>query len=168
MSEAWLPPLVLLSNSGGDWQSYLELLYRYFEADFIHSKPRWPNKRVGVKRQPEEQGKAATFWHFISEGSVEADRVPDLRRCERIRWPKPVMDSFDDTQPKAVSQIVWWKTERKGEERYVLALADFSYVVVVADRGTYVLPWTAYCVAQPHRQNKLRKEYEDYWKAQKG
>lgn len=167
MSEAWLPPLVLLADSGGDWQSYLELLYRYFEADFIHSKPNWPDKRVGVKRHPEEQGKAATFWHFISEGKVEADRLPDFRRCERIRWPKPVMESFDGSQSKAESHIVWWKSLRGTNESYVLALADFSYVVVVADRETYVLPWTAYCVAQPHRQNKLRKEYENYWKAQK-
>ncbi len=167
MSEAWLPPLVLLSDSGGNWQKYLELLYHYFEAGFIRSKPSWPGKRVGVKRRPEEQGKAATFWHFISEGSVETDRLPDLRRCERIRWPKPVMESFDNAQPETDIRIVWWKSQRGTNESYVLAVADFSYVVIVADRGDYVLPWTAYCVEKTHRQNKLRKEYENYWKTQK-
>jgi hypothetical protein len=45
----------------------------------------------------------------------------------------------------------------------VLALEDFSYVVIVADRGDYVLPWTAYYVEHSHRRNKLRKEYESYW-----
>jgi hypothetical protein len=77
------------------------------------------------------------------------------------------MEGFDHTQPKSESRLVWWKNQRGTNESYVLALADFSYVVVVADRGDYVLPWTAYCVEKPHRQQKLRKEYEVYWKAQK-
>ena len=46
-------------------------------------------------------------------------------------------------------------------------LPDFSYIVVVADRDEYVLPWTAFCVERPHQQHKLRKEYEAYWQAQK-
>ncbi len=39
---------------------------------------------------------------------------------------------------------------------------DFSYVVVLADRGEYVLLWTAYCVEQEHRRQKLRREYEAF------
>lgn len=35
-------------------------------------------------------GKEATFWHMIQEGRIEEDRTPDIRRCERIRWPKPI------------------------------------------------------------------------------
>jgi hypothetical protein len=34
--------------------------------------------------------------------------------------------------------------------------------VVLADRGTFVLPWTAYLVTESHRKRKLQKEYEDY------
>jgi hypothetical protein len=110
---------------------------------------------VAVKRHPELQGKEATFWHFISEGSDEANRTPDLRRCERIPWPRPITDAVDG------GRLHCWKNNtRKGEERYVLALADFSYVVVIADRGSHVLPWTAYCVEQEHRRMKLAKEYQ--------
>ncbi|MNH30689.1 hypothetical protein D3C79_909980 [compost metagenome] len=47
-----------------------------------------PAKRLGLKRHPVIQGKEATFWHMISEGNDEAERLPDLRRCERIRWPR--------------------------------------------------------------------------------
>ena len=101
-------------------------------------------------------GKEATFWHIISEGDVESERLPDLRRCERIRWPRPMIEAIK------FSHIKWWRNKRKEEERIVIALEDFSYVVVLADRGEYVLLWTAYYVEQEHRRQKLRKEYKAY------
>ena len=162
----WLPPLVLLEDSGGDWKIYEEVLYRHFTRDFLDSLPRWPGKRVGLKRQPFSQGKAATFWHFISEGDTEEDRLPDLRRCERICWPRPTMEVFAERKPADGDRIVWWKNERRGEDRYLLALPDFSYLLVVADRGEYVLPWTQYHVEGDRRREKYRKEYTAYWAAQ--
>ena len=167
MSADWLPPLVCLEDSGGDWSAYEEVLYSWFKANFLRSLPRWPGKRVVLKRYPLSQGKEATFWHFISEGQTEEDRVPDLRRCERIRWPRPTMEAFMDRPPTAEDQIVWWKNERRNEPRYLLALRDFSYLVVVADRGDYVLPWTQYCVERNHQREKLRKEFQSYWITQK-
>lgn len=158
-----LPELVLLKDDHGDWNAYLARLYACFTGDFVVSKPHWPGKRVGLKRFPVEQNKEATFWHFISEGETEADRKVDLRRCERIRWPKPVMEAFPNTKPDDQSPILWWKSKRRTNERYVLALPDFSYVVVVDDRGDYVLPWTAYTVEKDHRREKLRREYDSYW-----
>ena len=168
MSTAWLPPLVTLEDSNGDWAGYVERLHAFFVADFVRDRPRWPGKRVGLKRQPEYEGKAATFWHFISEGGVESERIPDLRRCERIRWPRPIMDAFAETRPTPDAPLRWWKSWRGRDESYVLAPADFSYVVVVADRGDFVLPWTAYCVTQDHRRRKLQKEYEAYWQSKNG
>lgn len=168
MSNSWLPALLTLEESGGDWAAYLDGLHQQFLRDFVHSLPVWPGKRVGLKRHPEYDGKSATFWHMISEGVTEADRTPDLRRCERIAWPRPVMDEFDDTPPGvSTSRIVWWKERRGREDRYLLALDDFSYVVVVADRGDFVLPWTAYTVDQPHRRTKLRKAFDEFWQARK-
>ncbi|MBV5305008.1 MAG: hypothetical protein JZU70_12590 [Chlorobium sp.] len=37
-----------------------------------------------------------------------------------------------------------------------------NYLVVLAERGDDILPWTAYLVEQPHQQRKLQKEYEEY------
>lgn len=167
MSEAWLPPLVLLEDSGGDWKAFEEVLYRWFRRDFLESCPLWPGKRVRLKRYPLIMGREATFWHLISEGDVEAERLPDLRRCERIRWPRPTMEAFVQRRPMEGDPIVWWKNERRREERFLLALPDFSYLMVVADRDEYVLPWTHYTVDRAHRREKCRKEYEAYWAAQK-
>jgi hypothetical protein len=167
MSEQWLPALILMRDFGGDWKAYMEALYCAFAEDFLTSPPQWVGKKVGLKRHPISQGKEATFWHFISEGKIEAERTPDLRRCERIRWPRPTMEAFTDQRPVTEAPVVWWKNERRGEERYLLALPDFSYLVVVADRGNYVLPWTQYCVEHAHQREKYRKEYNAYWVLQK-
>jgi hypothetical protein len=156
-SSDLLPPLVLLEECEGNWHQYLETIYQIFCQDFVYSKPNFEGKRFALKRHPVIMGKEATFWHIISEGKVEDERLPDLRRCERIRWPRPMIEAFRS------SHIRWWKNKRKEEERIVIALDDFSYVVVLADRGDYVLLWTAYCVEQEHRRQKLRREYEAFF-----
>jgi hypothetical protein len=166
MSDEWLPDLICLEDAGGDWTAYLEMLYAAFLVDFVRSKPQWPGKRVALKRYPEYQGKGATFWHMISEGETEDERIPDMRRCERIRWPRPLMETFPNRKPTATDRIRWWRSKRGREERVVLALPDFSYVVVVAERADFVMPWTAYTVEQPHRRQKLRRESEEYWRTQ--
>lgn len=169
MSGEWMPDLLLLEDSQGNWKTYLEGLHRRFMADFVDSKPAWPGKRFALKRHPEYDGKSATFWHLISEGNEESERIPDMRRCERIGWPRPMIDEFDDAEPGTTGcRVVWWVEERKGEQRYLLALDDFSYVVVVADRGEYVLPWTAFCCEYSHQRDKRRKAFERFWEARKG
>lgn len=168
MSGYWLPGLLLFEDSEGNWPRYLERVHRQFLGDFVDSLPRWPNKRVGLKRYPEHDGKSATFWHMISDGESEADRLPDFRRCERIGWPRPMMDEFDEAEPGSTDcRLIWWKETRGHEERYLLATPDFSYVVVVADRGDFVLPWTAFVVEHEHQRRKRRKAYEAFWKARK-
>ena len=155
-SSGFLPPLVLLEDYGNNWHRYFDIIYNFFRQDFVTSKPNFKGKRFALKRHPLINGKEATFWHIISEGEVEGERLPDLRRCERIRWPSPIIEAI------ASNDVRCWKNKRKEEVRVVIALEDFSYVVVLADRGDYVLLWTAYCVEQEHRRQKLRKEYEAF------
>lgn len=159
----WLPSLMYLRDYDGDWNRYLDAIYACFRQDFIDSKPVFQGRKLGLKRYPLSHGKEATFWHMISEGKNEDDRLPDFRRCERIRWPKPVIEHENDTSIKV------WRNQRGREERICLWLVPEDYLVVLADRGEYILPWTAYLVEKPHQQRKLQKEYEEYQrrKAQK-
>lgn len=151
-----LPALVPLSSCGGDWAAYVDLLYGHFRADFIDSEPRFPQRRWALKRHPEHDGKAATFWHIITEGTVEADRTPNLRRCERIRWPRPIIDAIGSGAIRA-----WYQNRQRNgvERRLALATPDFSYLVVLAVRRDYVMLWTAFCVQGQHRRNTLRNEH---------
>lgn len=163
----WLPDLVEF-----DWNRYEESLnraYAVFTRDFgtQSERPNFRGKRMGLKRHPEFEGKSATFWHFVTEGPDEPDRVPDRERVERIAWPKAMLIEA----AAASGRVVMWANERRRSghaksTRWVVALDTFGYVIVVDEREEYVLPWTAYVVDGDHRQEKLRKEY-DAWKAQK-
>ncbi len=157
----WLPDLVLFEAHDGDWARYIEAVHAVFRRDFVSSRPPFRGRPLNLKRHPVTQGREATFWHFISEGSNEEERLPDLRRCERIAWPRPIIEAVES------GHVHCWPNLRGREQRFVLAVEDFSYVVVLADRGAFLLPWTAYCVEREHQRRKLQKEYEE-WKAQKG
>ena len=122
------------------------------------TNPRFQGRRLGLKRHPLSQGKEATFWHMTSEGRDEESRIPDFRRCERIRWPKPVIEHDADPAVKI------WRNQRGREKRICLWFEQEQYLVILADRGEYILPWTAYLVEKPHQQRKLRQEYEEYWR----
>lgn len=150
----------MFDDHGGDWCRYLDALYAWFKQDFIDSKPTFQGRRLGLKRHPMTHGREATFWHIISEGQDEENRIPDFRRCERIRWPKPIIEREADLA------IKFWRNRRGREERVCLWLVQENYLVILADRGEYILPWTAYLVEQSHRQRKLQREYEEYWRTQ--
>lgn len=154
----WLPPLVLFNDYGGNWDAYLEAVYEWFRRDFIDNKPMFQGQRLGLKRHPLSKGKEATFWHMISEGQDEENRIPDFRRCERIRWPKAVIEHHQDPRVK------YWVSVKRKENRIHMWMEDVDYLVVLADRRGYLLPWTAFLVTRRHAKQKLRKEYERYWK----
>ncbi|GGI92333.1 hypothetical protein [Legionella impletisoli] len=87
---------------------------------------------------------------------IENERTPDLRRCERIAWPKPIIDNHNN----GILKI--WKNKRKGETRILLWFEEAEYLVVLSERKSYTLFWTAYPVTRGHSKRKLQKEYESY------
>jgi hypothetical protein len=161
-APAWLPGLMFLEAYDGDWARFLDALYAIFRDDFVENMPVYRGRRLALKRHPMTNGKEATFWHMISEGDREEDREIDLRRCEKIRWPRPIIEHADEPTIKV------WTNRRKGESRICLWLEEQEYLVILADRRGYLLPWTAYPVTRPHRKRKLQKEYEEFRRKTKG
>lgn len=154
-----LPELVSLSSFKGVFNDYLEAVYCIFRKDFIESRPIFRGTRLGLKKLPLSEGKEATFWHFISEGKDENSRNADITRMERIRWPKPIINSSENSYFKV------WENTRGTKKRILIWHDAEQYLVVLADRGKYILPWTAYKVTEGNRKRKLMKEYEEYLKA---
>lgn len=143
------------SDHQGNWDKYLEALHNRFAQDFVRSKPLLYGKPVGCKRYPIVKGKEATFWHCISEGEAESERTPDFRRCERIGWMRPIVEHAHEV-------IAWRQSRGREGVRVLLALPDFSYVVVLAERGgktgpNYHMLWTAFHTYE-HRKEVLKKE----------
>lgn len=154
MAVTWLPSLLLLENFSGNWERYFATIYAAFVADFVDSKPVFQGRRMGLKRYPEYDGKSATFWHMISEGKVEAERTPDLRRCERIKWPRPFIENDQSPDLKV------WSEKRGSNNRIHLWCEAEGYLVVLDDRTDYILPWTAYYVQYDHERRKINKRWQ--------
>ena len=155
----WLPELVRLDTYNGNWDRYLEVIYNFFTKDFVDDQPTYQGRKLALKRLPMYEGKEATFWHIISEGNTEESRTPNLRRCERIKWPRPIIENSADPVIKL------WHNKRKGKIRICLLLDPANYLVILERRANYDIFWTAYPIDRPHQKRKLVKEYEEYIKA---
>jgi hypothetical protein len=138
------------------------LAYAIFWRDFgeFRTRPTFQGRRLGLKRHPEIEGKSATFWHFVTEGADESNRTPVRERLERIGWPRALIEEASHSSPR----VRVWASLRSRATRWLIALDDFSYVVVLDDRGDFLLPWTAYWVGEDHRRRKLQREFE-VWQA---
>ena len=159
--HAWLPGLIYLTDFGGDWNSYIEAVYQRFVHDFIDSRPVFRGKPLGLKRMPYTDGREATFWHMTSEGEDESNRMLELRRCERIAWPRPVIEHEADADLKV------WEEPRGSERRVHIWAESEDYVVVLARRKVgkpdeFVLPWTAFIVESGHYRRNLQKRFTKF------
>ena len=154
-----LPDIITLEEYGGDFSSYLEAVYAIFRRDFVDSRPVFEGTRLGLKKHPFIDGKEYTFYHFTHDGDIEKERLPNLRRLERISFPRPMIDN--STHPF----LKVWRNKRGTNERILIFHEDESYLIVLEDRGDFILPWTAYLVEYKNRRIKLMEEYLAYKKA---
>lgn len=154
-----LPNLIELDEFNGDFLKYLEAVYECFKRDFIINRPIFRGVRLRLKKYPLFQEKEATFWHMTSEGEDEANREPDLRRMERIRWPAAMINKSEHPYLKV------WENTRANKTNILIFHEEENYLVVLRKAKDYILPWTAYLIEYKSRKEKLLKEYEVYIKS---
>lgn len=156
------PDLVPFAAFGGDWPSYETELHRIFMEEIARGGIRFRDWPVNCRRIPEAGGRWASFWHLVQEGRVEDDRTPDLRRCERIRWVRWVIenaathaeiDEWQEIRGTSVDTLLWYRE---------------AYLVVLAKRRDYWLLKTAYCTTQRGRIAKKCRERDAFMAKNKG
>ncbi len=160
MKELILPDLITLEEYKGDFHAYYEAVYEIFKHDFVDSKPVYRGKKLNLKKHPIVDGKEYTFYHFTHDGNDEKNRVPNLRRMERIGFPRPMIDNSTNPSLKV------WRNKRKNKNRILIFHEEERYLVVLDDRVNYILPWTAYYIEYDNRLKKLLREYEEYKNAE--
>ena len=154
-----MPELIELSHFGGNFARYLEAVYEIFTNEFVRNRPSFRGIRLGLKKYPVTDGKEATFWHMTSEGEDEQNRLPDLRRLERIKWPSFIINNSEHPYLR-----VWENT--RGTKTNILILHEAeNYLVILRKANGYLLPWTAYLIEYESRKKKLIKEYDEYIKS---
>lgn len=164
-------PPELMPWSGADWEAYEDAIYAAYLQSVAHAGLRFRGDPVKVRFRPESQHKGYGFWHLISEAPDQAnrnedDRVPDLRRCERVRWVAWCIENA------GTPGFSWWENQRWNETHVVIWAEAHDYAVFLAKRSTqegtgFYLLKTAYCL----RERNIRKftNERDAWRrAQKG
>lgn len=151
----WLPAISIFS--GSDWHSYEDHIYSFFTNDFINSHPNILGKPVYYKKEPIENGKVATFWHLTTEGSEESSRNPDLRRCERVCWLKPIIQNHNDPNVKC------WRNQRKKHQKRLCLMLDCEnecFLIILTETPKFFVLLTSYKIETQYKKDKLIREYE--------
>ena len=156
VSREKLPKLIYLEDYKGNYQLFIDAVYAVFEHDFIMHKATFGSHQLKMKYHPAFQERAYTFYHMTHEGSIETERTPDLRRCERMPWARPTIENAE------AYGIRFWEQERNGKHRVCIWLDTDdgdNYFVILDVRKTFVLLWTAFYAEQSHQLRKKEKEY---------
>ena len=164
-TTCWVPELEYFDAYNNNWTAYEAALYSIFKHDFIDSHPTYKEKRVSVKHYPIEYGKEEAFFHVTCKNYVgERDRVPDFRRCERIRWIRAFIENYecDSTRCEECEGIKVWSEPYKCKNRIHLLLEEKRYMVVLEKRNSYYLLITAFYLDYDHALRKQLEHYEQY------
>jgi hypothetical protein len=151
----------------GEWDDYENRIYAEFLSDFVNRQVLFQGLRVKAPYRPATKGKHFSFWHIISESpdpnnKNEEDRVPDLRRCERIRWIRWAIENSE------CEEFCWWQNQRGRDTRVVIWAKDHDYAVILALRNGYYVLKSAYTRLSRNRVRTFQDERDAYWKGQNG
>jgi len=131
-------------------------LYEIFKRDFVESQPCY--RGVHAWFFPEkEDGKEVVFWHLTSRDDKDVgERLPDLRRSERLPWARPMLDNAD-----AMEVLDWDFKEGDGIVKTYVWLKDFDYLMVLKkypDGRRRLI--TSFWVEYQNTRRKLEKKYD--------
>jgi hypothetical protein len=150
---SWLPEMLCVSPwTGGTFDA----LYEVFERDFKHSQAGYDGLAVWFFRDMED-GREVIFWHLTSRKDKDSgDRLPDLRRCERLCWGRPMLD-----HAKEPEILAWDYEEDDGDTNTYVWLKDHDFLVLMKKMkdGTRRL-LTSFWVEYDNYRRKLMKKYD--------
>lgn len=148
----------------GDWPSYVEAVYEAFVETFVQSDVQFRGRRVTAPYRPESQGKHFSFWHVISEAPHpsnrnEEDRIPNIARCERIRWIAWAVRQAN----AGTAGISWWENARGRDTHVVIWAEEHDFAVILGKRRDYYVLKTAYCNLRSGRRRTFERERRRFW-----
>lgn len=151
----------------GDWLPYEDRIYEVFLDSFVRRNVQFNGWVVKAQFRPEAHGKGFSFWHVISESpdprnKKEVDRIPDLRRCERIAWISWAISCVE----AGVSGFYWWENRRGSNVHVVIWAEANDFAVVLAKRNGYYVLKTAYGEIRSNRRRAFENERDAFLNGQ--
>ncbi len=165
MAECWLPNLEEYDGKKMDWNQYENHIYSIFKNDFIDTKPLFQDKEVNIRRIPMVFDKEDAFFHVTcKEYQKNGDRSPDLRRCERIRWIRKLIENYKCNHKLCdnCDGIKLWIEKNKSSKRIHLLFEEQRYMVVIEERKNYCLLITAFYIHYNNALTGYLKRYNNY------
>lgn len=146
------------------FSDYEDFTYKIFLTLYENNSLFYEGKNVLMKHYPPEYNPRSGFYHLTCENyshtNNENDRVPNLKRYERIKWPKIIIDNLKKECP----YLYIWKNVRYGKKNILIMCLELEYIIVLSERNDYLLLTTAYPIEYEHTLRKLIKEYNEYKK----
>lgn len=152
------PDLIYLNDYQGNFKNYFYAVYEIFSAHFLKSNPYYQGVKVTAPRYPEVDGLSRTFYHITHQGDDEQNREPDIRRMERIRFPKFKIENHPH------DELLVWEKEMGSDNRIHILNITERYLLVLNKRKDYLMLWTAFYIEHNHTIRKKLKEYETHKK----
>ena len=137
----WLPKTATVNP----WRvDTYEVLYAIFCRDIRDHNLKYSGNAVWIFRVLED-GKERIFWHLTTRNTkrqkiprrkrkfypkgqeyTETERLPDLRRCERLPWVKPLIEH--PTEPEVTA---WDYEEGDQTVKTYIWIKDYDFVVIM-------------------------------------
>jgi hypothetical protein len=150
---SWLPALFKVNP----WDhNTFDLLHEIFHRDFIFNQVHYRSYKVIQYSYEMVDGKERAFWKLTSrEDKQVGDRLPDLRRSERLPWLKPMIENSNHSDI-----LTWESTEGDGVVKIYVWLKDHDYVAIMKKpkRGALIL-LSAHWLEYSNAKKKLMKKY---------
>ena len=145
-----------------DYAEYERSIFEIFKSLYENGEIKYNGLEVRMKHYPPDYGETTGFYHMICENynhtGDESDRMPNLQRCERIKWPKEMIEWCATN-----CNSIWvWENERHKKKNVLIYCPEENYLVVLAKRNEYYLLTTAYVVEYENAKRDLIKEYNAY------
>ena len=152
-NENWLPELIECDDFS-KYKEYEDLIYQVFIKEFVNQKNTFLNKRLEVTKKPLLNNKIDGFNHLIFGHERKS---PDFNRCARIKWPKAIIDEFNNNGKHKKDIKIYFK-----EGAYHLLLEKEKYIIVIKDKKDYMLFITGFYIESDRYLKSKLKDYERF------
>ena len=166
----WLPEKAVVNP----WtESTYEMLYAIFCLDIRDSNLRYSGHPVWIFPELED-GKEKVFWHLTtrlyrqekiprrkrkfypnSRTDTEPQRLPDLRRCERLTWVKPLIEHASEPEI-----LAWDYEEGNRTIKTYIWMKDYDFVVIIKkfpDGSRRLI--TSFYVDKGYKREDFKRKY---------
>lgn len=168
----WLPEMA----SVNPWtESTYQMLYEIFCRDIRDANLKYMGHDVWIFLEMED-GREAIFWHLTSrkpklekiprrkrkffpavQEDTEQERLPDLRRCERLPWVKPLIE-----HPTEAEVLAWDHEEGDKTIKTYIWIQGYNFVVIMKkfpDEKRRLI--TSFYVDNEYKRNDFLRKYAD-------